>query len=259
MSDRRQTTNSLKALLGQDAAFSLRKYMARRPGLYFNFLRLIGKDMSAAVRPDTQILLSGIYGCANTYAHDALHTTNPDWRIAHHMHVPAQVIRAVKLGVPTLILIRHPVDCITSYTTRGGVDLTLDDMRWCLKDYTYFYDSIIDLRDQYVTTDFKEIVTDYPAAIARLNEKFGSTFNVPANDSEAAKAIVQRNKFKGTQRSHVIEDVKEFMQRPELATELNKAIAAYERFCAATNTPIRKDPPRPPAAVRDPAARSQTA
>jgi hypothetical protein len=204
--------------------------------------------MSAAVTPDTDILLAGIYGCANTYAHDALGSNNESLRIAHHMHVPAQVVRASKLGTPTLILIRYPADCIASYTTRGGMELTIDDMRWGLKDYVYYYDTIVGLREHFVTTDFLEVVTDYPAAINRVNERFNTQFAVPANDSDAAKAIVKRNKFKGTDRRYVIDDVKDFLARPELAADMGRADAAYKRFCAATDTPIRKDPPRPPAA-----------
>jgi hypothetical protein len=248
-SERRQTTNSIRKIVGYNLAFSLRAYFAARPALYFNSLRLIGKDMSAAVTDQSDILLAGIYGCANTYAHDALGESHPELQIAHHMHVPAQVLRAVKLSIPILILIRYPLDCIASYTTRGGMQLTLDDMRWGLKDFAYYYDSIIDLREHFVTTDFAEIVSDYPAAIRRLNERFGTRLSVPANDSEEAKAIVARNKFKGTQRKYVLEDVKTFLKRPELEAERARAIASYERFCDMTGTPQRKDPPRPPIAV----------
>jgi hypothetical protein len=36
-------------------------------------------------------------------------------RIAHHLHVPAQVVRAARWQIPSLVLIRRPRDAVLSF------------------------------------------------------------------------------------------------------------------------------------------------
>lgn len=250
MSERRHTANTLKKFLGPNLTFAARRFIASRPALYFGALKLAGKNMSAAVRPDTALLTAGIWGCANTYAREAFKHNQPDVHLAHHMHVPAQVFRAIKYKVPTLVLVRHPFDAISSYTSRNGLDLTMEDMTWGLKDYAYYYNAIIDCADYYETAEFGEVVKDFTAPIARVNARFGTSFTVPENGSPESEEIRKNNKFPGYRRLHAVDDIKEFLQRPELRKYLEPAEDIYQRFCERTGTEARKDPPRPPMARR---------
>ena len=69
----------------------------------------------------------------------------------------------------------------------------------------------------------------------------------PINEFEE---IRKNNKFPGYRRLHAVDDIKEFLQRPELSQYLQPAEEIYLRFCERTGTEPRKDPPRPPMARR---------
>ncbi len=243
---RKRTTWLLRKTLGTDLTFAIRSFFALRPTLFFGAQKLAGKVSERAINNDTQMLIAGIWGCANTYAAQAFEHGNPGTGFSHHVHVPAQVVEAVRRQLPCLVLVRYPLDAIASYTSRDHLELNMRDMSWALKDYAFYYNSIVEMRDHYVTTDFKEVTSDYPAAFARVNAKFGTDFTVPANDSDEAKELRNKNKFKGLNRRYAIEDIKEFLNRPALEGYRVAAIEAYERFCEATDIPIRQDKARPP-------------
>lgn len=250
MNKRRQTTNALRKLIGSSLAFSIRSFFALRPALYITALRLLRKDTSTTVNKNTDVLIAGIGGCANTYASDAFEYAQPDLNLAHHLHVPAQVVRATKLQLPCLVLIRHPIDSIASITSRFQKELTIEGTAWAYKDYAYYYESIINLKDHYVAAEFSEVVTDFPAVIERMNAKFGTNYTVPPNASAEAREIAQKNKWTGPDRVYDKDDVRVFLQRPQLDKERLKAEATYRKFCEATGLTIpekkRKNPHVPP-------------
>jgi hypothetical protein len=247
---RKRATYFLRSTLGVDLAFKIRAFFAIRPKLFFGAQKIVGKDTSRAINDDTQLLIAGIWGCANTYASQAFAEHQPGIAFSHHVHVPAQVVEAANRNLPCLVLIRHPIDAVASYTSREHLDLSLRDMHWALKDYAFYYNSIVNLKDSYTTSDFKEVISEYPAAFKRLNDKFNTSFSVPANDSDEAKDLRERNKYKGKDRRYAIDDIKDFICQPNLEKNRVAAEEAYERFCIATDTPIRKDEARPPMARR---------
>ncbi len=252
MEKRRNTALALRKILGQDLTFSVRAFINRRPRIYFTILPFLQKDLSRRVNRDTEMVIAGIWGCANTYAAAAFEHAQPETSVSHHLHIPAQVILAARYKIPCLVLVRHPIDAIASLTTRNGVEYSIDGFRWVLKDYAQYYESIFKYRKHYVVAEFKEVVTNFPASIQRVNEKFGTHFQVPENDSDEAKHIVAINKVRGIDRRYAIEDVKEFLHVPELAKYRIRAETAYEIFCTANDVPMRQDPARPPIARRKP-------
>ena len=57
----------------------------------------------------TQLVIEGYPRSANTYAVVAFAAVQPERpRIAHHLHVAAQVLAAVDRDIPTMVLIRRP-------------------------------------------------------------------------------------------------------------------------------------------------------
>ena len=80
--------------------------------------------------------------------------------------------RAVRLGLPTLVLIRRPTDAVTSYLVRRPT-LTPDD---ALLEYLDFYRTAWPARDGFVVAPFEPVVSDFGAVIDRVNERFGTSF-----------------------------------------------------------------------------------
>jgi len=241
------TTNELKKLLGQNLTFSVREFVICRPRIYFKILPFLQKDLSSVVNRDTEMVISGIWGCANTFAAASFARGQPEVSLSHHLHIPAQVIQAARLNIPCLVLVRNPTDAIASIATRGGVEFSINGFRWPMKEYALFYESILKYRKHYVVAQFKEVVTNFPVAIQRVNERFGTHFRVSDNDSDEAKRIVAQA-VQGVPRFCTTEDVKKILQAPELAEYRIRAETAYDNFCAANDVPLPQDITHPEAA-----------
>ncbi|MGI9292249.1 MAG: hypothetical protein ACR2QG_13370 [Gammaproteobacteria bacterium] len=233
--------NHLRKLLGWKLAFAARAFVNKRPAVYFNVIKLLKRDRTSALDQDIDAVITGIWGCANTFVSAAFKQWNPEVVTTHHHHIPAFAIRAAKLELPCLVLIRHPVDALASTTTRDRVEFSNRGFSWALKDYADYYESIIDYSDHFETADFREVITDFPAVIKRVNDKFGSSFIAPDPDSEEYKELSERIRWRGGQRYHTIEDVKQALHEPDLEPDRLRAEKAYEAFCLRNNIPMRKD------------------
>jgi hypothetical protein len=100
-------------------------------------------------------------------------------RIAHHLHVPAQVVRAAQWQIPTLVLIRRPRDAVLSLVIRDPISVDQ-----ALRYYVSFYEVAEKYRDAYVLGLFEEVTEDFGQVIRRLNDKFGTTFSLFRHDEE---------------------------------------------------------------------------
>ena len=95
------------------AAFRFEKwlqiYAGKHPSAFYGLYRLARKDQARVVTPDTQLVMEGFPRSANSFARVAFNRAQSERvRIAHGLHVPAQVIRAARWRIPTLVLIRKP-------------------------------------------------------------------------------------------------------------------------------------------------------
>ena len=109
-------------------------------------------------------------------------------RIAHHMHVPAQIIRAVNWKIPTIILIRNPKDAVLSlvmYDSRISIPQAL-------KCYVSFYKTIYVYRAKYVIASFEEVITNYSSTIEKTNHKFGTKFVSHTPNGSDLKSIFRK-------------------------------------------------------------------
>ena len=226
-------------------------FAKRQPMLYRASLKLRGVDLSYFVCRDTELLIAGYGGSANTYATYAILENCPNINLAHHLHVAAQVVKAAQLQTPCLVLARHPVDAISSLTTRNALEFSIEGLGWALLDYQNYYDSIVGCRDSFVSCGFRDVIEDYSAVIQKVNERFGTNLSVPVNGSDASKKIIATHKTPGTRRACVLEDVQAMLMNPALEQARKRAEQSYEEFCAATGTRIWKDPNRRPIARRE--------
>jgi hypothetical protein len=234
-------SHHLRQLFGWKLAYAARAFVNKRPGIYFNAIRLLKRDLSQALNTNTDAVITGMWGCANTFVSAAFEHWNPEARTSHHHHIAALVIRATQLNTPCLVLIRHPVDALASTTTRGRVEFSSRGLIWALKDYADYYETIIDYSEHFVTADFKEVITDFPAVIKRMNDKFGSHFIAPNPTSTEYKELSEKMRWKGDYRKHSMEEVKNVLYADDLEKFRLRAETAYSRFCEVNNIPVRQD------------------
>lgn len=148
-------------------------YAGRHPSVFFNLYSAKRRYRDLLVDAETRLVIEGFPRSGNTFAVFAFrYAQRREVRLAHHLHAPAQVLRAVRLGVPTLLLMREPPDAVVS--------LMLRDPRFsaerALRYYVSFYETVAEHRDGFVMGPFEEVTRDYGAVIERINLKFGTEF-----------------------------------------------------------------------------------
>src|SRR5680860_1830533 len=164
-----------RKLLPMSARWALIEYLGANPSLYFPLARLLNYDR--VVNEDTAVVIEGYPRSSNSFARWAFELAQPDKvSIAHHRHVPAQVIRGVELDKPVLVLIREPqAACISqSIFLRGQVS-----MGQIVRAYCSFYQTALPARELgkgFEVALFEQVTSDFGRIIARLNERFGTNF-----------------------------------------------------------------------------------
>jgi hypothetical protein len=243
------------------AAFKVEKWLqihaGKYPAVYFSLYRTFRtpKDIVRAVTPDTQLVIEGFPRSGNSFARRAFVMAQNESpgkiRIAHHLHVPAQVVRASRWQIPTLVVIRRPRDAVLSFALWDPISVDQ-----ALRYYVSFYETVEKCRDGYVLGLFEEITQDFGQVIKRINDKFGTAFSLFRHDEENVSKVFAdmdayaRMKFGETQwerKVHRPSAVKQRMKReieydlenPKRKRLIDKAEAVYDRL---TN-PMRKPAP----------------
>ena len=162
--------------------------------------------------------------------------------IAHHLHVPAQVVRAARLRIPTLVLIRRPKDAVLSLVIRDPISVDQ-----ALKYYISFYETSEKYRDAYVLGLFEEVTEDFGQVIKRLNDRFGTTFSLFRHDEEnvdklfAGMEAQARKKYgetlwerkvqrPATARERIKDEIEYDLDNPKRKKLIARAEAVYERL-----------------------------
>ena len=172
----------------------LNKYPNLTENIY-SWLKPSRKKLS--VNQNTQIVIEGFPRSANTFSVVVFRMTQTDEvNIAHHLHVPAQIIKGAQLKIPIIVLIRPPKDTVIS--------LIIREPKWtielALKAYINFYKTIEEFDDYYIVASFEQVTQDYGSVIRRLNEKFGTNFVAYTPQENEVNKIIERMKNNAAKR-----------------------------------------------------------
>lgn len=168
---------------------SVRSYAGRHPDIFYPLYGLREKNRRLFVNASTEIVIEGYPRCGNTFAVVAFeYAQKKPVSIAHHLHVPAQVLRGVEQGIPVLVLIRKPLDAISSLMVRHPHV----EPEKCLKDYLDFYSLILPRKDGFVCADFADVSSRYGDVIHKVNERFGTGFDLFSDSREDVERVFSR-------------------------------------------------------------------
>jgi hypothetical protein len=157
---------------------------------------MIKRSRELTIRKDTELVIEGFPRSGNTFAVVAFEMAQSrSVVLARHIHAPAQIVLAARRNIPTLVLIRKPIDAISSNLIWNPSIST----RQCLRDYVRFYASIRQYENRYVLGKFEEVTTDFGDVIRKINERVGTEFLVFNHTRENEKAcfeiIERRNRL----------------------------------------------------------------
>jgi hypothetical protein len=163
----------------RSATYTTRRVLRRARRLVGDDPRLLpivlwGTPGSAkrAITSETRAVIEGFPRSGNTFAYFALQEANGPIPVASHVHVPAQVVQAVRTGTPTLFVVREPVACLASLLTAAPHVR----FRPAYEEYIHHHRKVVPLADDLVVGTFEQITTDYGVVIDALNDRFGTSF-----------------------------------------------------------------------------------
>jgi hypothetical protein len=152
-------------------------FLSRRPTLFPLIQKLRGKTTGTYCTKSTDLCIEGFESSANTFVYNAFRTLDEELGISHHTHTVANLKRAQRYNVPTLILYRDPSDAIPSLISRFRPEAEEARLR-----YLHFYRHVLDNADEFLLVSFEEATNDIRAVVRRVNDRWGFGFSVPDSD-----------------------------------------------------------------------------
>src|SRR4029079_13076554 len=116
----------------RNLAYRARYLVNAYPALYMPMGRFRHRHSSDyCVGPGTEIVIEGFGRAGSTFAWLAfMSAQDRPVRTAHHTHAAAQVITAVRLGKPTLVIVRPPTDATLAHMARKGITARMALVAW---------------------------------------------------------------------------------------------------------------------------------
>lgn len=226
------------------ARHHLRRPLARTPHLWDLSMRLRPDKSATLARPGTTIVIEGYLRSGNTFSVAAFRIANGAApHVGRHLHGAPHVLRAVRLGLPTVVLVRPPRDAVLSYLVRRDT-LTPHD---ALLEYLDFYRTAWPVRHGFVIGLFDLVVTDFGSVLMEVNARFGTSFRrydpTPENEALAFRMVEEMNRLEtggqllethvgrpSGERAHRRHELETLLAEPRTAAAMRKAERLYDRY-----------------------------
>jgi hypothetical protein len=229
----------------REARYTARYLINGIPAIYLPLARLRhGRREDRLVRRDTELVIEGFGRSGNTFAVVAfeLAQTRPV-RIAHHSHAAAQVIRAVRLGVPVLLVVRDPVDTAVSHMMYRDIAA-----RPALGAWIRYHARLLPHLHGVVVSSFEATTADLGGLIRQVNDRFDTSFTEFRHTEENVRQVFDRierqNRARYGELTETISrpseerdrrkaDLRRQVQQERLAGIRKRAYGIYRRLMAA--------------------------
>jgi len=198
---------------------------------------------------DTALVIEGMPRSGNTFARHAFDLAQPSpVVVSSHVHTPSAVVAAVRRNIPTLVLIRQPLDTVLSLI----VAAPHVGFRAAIDEWIHHYEVLWPLRDQFVVATFDQVTDDFGAVTARVNERFGTAFACFAHDGASTQAVFASIEAEhlavhggtehavprpSSQRRALRQELEERAADPGLSSSWERADAVWCRYRALAGTP----------------------
>ena len=137
----------------------------------------------------TQLVMDGYPRSGNSYARATFQYANGyDLPISTHAHSHRMPELGAKRGIPTIVLIRDPRDCIASGRHfEPDVPVAVQ-----IAAYRRYYEPVLKFVDKVMVVSFAQVTSDMGAVIKRCNARFGTDFTEYVSTPESEAAVVAK-------------------------------------------------------------------
>jgi hypothetical protein len=223
-----------------------RRPLARTPYLWDLAMRVRPEKRATLARPDTAIVIEGFLRSGNTYSVAAFQIANgPGPHVGRHLHGAPHVLRAVRMGLPTVVLVRQPAEAVLSYLVRRSTLTPYD----AVLEYLDFYRTAWPAREGFVVGLFDRVTSDFGGVIDEVNARFGTSFRrferTPENEAAAFRLVEEMNRLESggevvethvgrpsAGRTRRKDELRALLEQPRTAARLREAERLYERYVA---------------------------
>lgn len=155
----------------------------------FKFYLFLKKKNDFVIRNstnnNTELTCEGFPRSANSYAYHYIEYWNKNIIMARHIHLAGQILFSIKKKIPTIVLIRHPLDAIASLSI-GYPRLNINIITW---SYYNFYKNIYRYRSNIVISNFDSSTKTMNDIIKRVNKKYKRSFIPGVSDAKLKNKI----------------------------------------------------------------------
>lgn len=206
------------------AVYEVKTIVAGHPSLALPAARLRGRE--ALVHPGTDIMIEGFPRSANSFSVAAfMLAQGRPTDVAHHTHASGHVLAALRMGVPTMVLIREPEESVLGFAIVRP-SLTL---RQVLRGWMRFYAVLLPHLGAFVVAPFPQVTADFGLVIRRVNTRFGTNFKEFEHTEENVRECFRQTDVYWQDRLGPDGPVELYVGRPSKERELRKKamLAAY--------------------------------
>lgn len=150
------------------------RYVANvHPWIYMPLARRWHADMEHRfVEPDTELVVEGFGRSGSTFAILAFELAQQrPVKTAHHTHAAAQVVVAAKMGTPTVVIIRDPMDATLAHMIRRKIP-----PKPALQSWIRYHHHIQPYKDRVLATPLASVSSDFGAVVHAINDRFDTAF-----------------------------------------------------------------------------------
>ena len=153
--------------------YALRYVVNVHPWIYMPLARVWHRDyQDRFIERDTELVIEGFGRSGSTFAVLAFETAQQRRvKTAHHTHAAAQVIVAARRRVPTLVIVRRPMDAALAHMVRRRIPA-----RPALKSWIRYHEHILPYRDRVLATPLESVSSDFGLVTRAINQRFGTAF-----------------------------------------------------------------------------------
>jgi hypothetical protein len=167
------------------------------PSIFMPLARIRYRDATdLLVTRETDLVIEAFGRAGSTFANFAfLSAQTKPVKTVHHTHASAQVLTAVQLGIPTLVIVRRPEDSALSHMVRHRISA-----KTALTAWIRFHARILPKRHEIVLTTFEQMSQDFGFVIHQINRRFRTDFAIFQHTAENNAAIFERIRQRNRQR-----------------------------------------------------------
>lgn len=222
--------------------YQLRSWFSLYPKLFFPLVNIRESSRKLAINQETEIVIEGFPRSGNSFAVGAFRSAQSQpVNIATHLHAPAQIILACRKNIPTLVVIRNPVDavvslkalCIECNTQTQEIIESSYDFKVLLKSYINFYKAIIPYRNRFIVGKFEETTKDFSKIVFKINHHFGTKFAKFEHTESNVRQVFDRQGFHAgptLQRQELKRALTKEIEQAKYQSLISKAEEVYQQF-----------------------------